>query len=64
VLEADRVSIIATLAAFMPKSRQMTESDGTVIHAERFDLTDDFRDGFIESLRAILLQNPIIGSRA
>jgi LPS-assembly protein len=30
----------------------LTERDGSVIHAERFDFTDDFKNGFIESLQA------------
>ena len=29
----------------------LTETDGTLLRGDRFDLTDDFRDGFIESLR-------------
>src|ERR1700704_5637623 len=31
---------------------KLTQRDGTVLYGVRFDLTDDFRDGFIESLRA------------
>jgi LPS-assembly protein len=29
---------------------QITEADGTVSYADSFDLTDDFRDGFVRSL--------------
>jgi len=53
VLEADRVVYNRnTGRVYAEGHAKLTESDGTVIHAERFDLTDDFRDGFIESLRA------------
>src|ERR1700730_15008222 len=31
---------------------KLTQPNGTVLYGDRFDLTDDFRDGFIESLRA------------
>jgi LPS-assembly protein len=30
---------------------RLTEADGTVVTASRFELTDDFRSGFIDSLR-------------
>jgi LPS-assembly protein len=30
---------------------QLTEADGTVTHAEIMDLSDDYRDGFVDSLR-------------
>jgi LPS-assembly protein len=30
---------------------KLTERDGSITYAERFELTDDFRDGFIDSLR-------------
>lgn len=29
----------------------ITEADGTVTYADRFDLTDDFREGYVESLQ-------------
>lgn len=32
---------------------RITESNGTVITGDRFNLTDDFRDGFIDSLRVV-----------
>ncbi|GEM_PF-47995 len=52
VLEADRVVYNRnTGRVYAEGHAKLTESDGTVVHAERFDLTDDFRDGFIESLR-------------
>jgi LPS-assembly protein len=52
VLEADRVVYNRnTGRVYAEGHAKLTENDGTVMHAERFDLTDDFRDGFIESLR-------------
>jgi len=52
VLEADRVVYDRKSGRVYAEGHaKLTETDGTVLHAERFDLTDDFRDGFIESLR-------------
>lgn len=52
VLEADRIVYQrATGRVYAEGHARLTEENGTVLHAERFDLTDDFRDGFIESLR-------------
>ncbi len=52
-LEADRVVYDRnTGRVYAEGHAKLTERDGTVLHGERFDLTDDFRDGFIESLRA------------
>jgi LPS-assembly protein len=51
-LEADRVVYNRTTGRVYAEGHaKFTDRDGTVTHAERFDLTDDFRDGFIESLR-------------
>ncbi len=53
VLEADRVTYDRnTGRVFAEGHARLTDADGNVLHGERFDLTDDFRDGFIESLRA------------
>jgi LPS-assembly protein len=38
---------------------KLTQPNGTALHGDRFDLTDDFRDGFIESLRADTPPKPI-----
>ncbi len=53
-IEADKVTydqagkrVVATGNA------RITESNGTVITGDRFNLTDDFRDGFIDSLRVV-----------
>ena len=53
VLEADRVVYNRkTGRVYAEGHAKLTETDGTVLHAAVFDLTDDFRDGFIQSLRA------------
>ncbi|HTV32327.1 MAG TPA: LPS-assembly protein LptD [Methylocella sp.] len=53
ILEADRVVYNRkTGRVYAEGHAKMTDQDGTVYHADRFDLTDDFREGFIESLRA------------
>lgn len=60
VLEADRVVYDRkTNRVYAEGHAKLTEKDGTVIHGDRFDLTDDFRDGFIESLRADTPPKPI-----
>jgi LPS-assembly protein len=52
-LEADRVVYDRnTGRVYAEGHAKLTQRDGTVLHGDRFDLTDDFRDGFIESLRA------------
>jgi LPS-assembly protein len=53
VLEADKVIYNKTTKRLFAEGHaKLTEKDGTVLHGERFDLTDTFRDGFIDSLRA------------
>ena len=53
-IEADRVVYdrIAKRVIAQGNAR-ITESNGTVITGDRFNLTDDFRDGFIDSLRVV-----------
>jgi LPS-assembly protein len=54
VLEADRVIYDRnTGRVYAEGHAKLTETDGTVLYADRFDLTDNFRDGFIESLRVV-----------
>ncbi|MFC0283217.1 LPS-assembly protein LptD [Camelimonas abortus] len=51
-LQADRVTYDrASRRVFATGNARITEADGTVITGDRFELTDDFRDGFIDSLR-------------
>ncbi len=55
-LEADRVVYNrGTKRVFAEGNARMTEANGQLITGSRFDLTDDFRDGFIDSLRT---ENP------
>jgi len=52
ILQADRVSYNRTTGRVYAEGHaQLTEKDGTVAFAERFDLTDDFKAGFIDSLQ-------------
>ena len=52
-LEADKVVYDkATKRLFASGHAKLTEKDGTIYHGDQFDLTDDFRDGFADSLRA------------
>lgn len=51
-LQADRVLYDRnTQRVFASGNARITERDGTVITGDRFELTDDFKDGFIDSLR-------------
>jgi len=53
VLEADRIVYDRnTGRVYAEGHAKLTERDGTVLHGERFDLTKDFANGFVESLRA------------
>lgn len=52
VLEADRVTYDQrTQQIFAEGHAKLTEVDGSVVRAQRFELTDDFKAGFIESLQ-------------
>ncbi len=54
VLEADKVTYDRTAnRVFAEGNAKMTEADGTVTYSDRFDLTDDFKNGFINSLSAV-----------
>ena len=41
-----------TNRVFATGNAKLTEADGTVSYSDLFDLTDDFKDGFIDSLKA------------
>jgi LPS-assembly protein len=52
-LEADRVIYDQKTKRLNAQgSVRLTAADGTVTHAEIMDLSDDYRDGFVDSLRA------------
>lgn len=52
-LQADRIIYNQkTKRVFAEGRAKMTERDGTIAYSDRFELTDDFRDGFIDSLRS------------
>ena len=53
VLQADKVIYNrGTNRVYAEGHAKMTDKDGTVTYADQFDLTDDFKQGFINSLRA------------
>ncbi len=53
ILEADRIVYDRnTNRVYAEGHGKLTERDGTIVYAKRFDLTQDFSEGFIESLRA------------
>ncbi len=57
-LEADRVIYDRNShRVFAQGNSKMTEADGTVSYGDRFELTDDFKDGFIDSLRVVTKAN-------
>lgn len=66
VLEADRVTYDRkTKRIYAEGNARLTESDGTKTFGDRFDLTDDFKDGFIDSLRVeTTTANRLSASRA
>jgi LPS-assembly protein len=52
VLEADKVTYDRkSKRVYAEGNAKLTDVDGTKTYGSRFDLTDDFRDGFIDSLR-------------
>ncbi len=53
ILQADRVIYNrVTNRVYAEGHATLTEPDGTILHSDHFDLTQDFADGFIQSLRA------------
>jgi LPS-assembly protein len=56
VLEADKVTYDRnTSRVFAEGNAKLTEADGQVAYGDRFELTDDFKDGFIDSLRVVTI---------
>ncbi len=54
ILEADRVTYDReTRRVYAEGNAKLTEPNGQVIYTDRFELSDDFRDGFIDSLRVV-----------
>jgi len=54
VLEADKVTYDRTTKrVFADGHAKLTDEKGNVTYGSHFDLTDDFRDGFIESVQAL-----------
>lgn len=57
-LQADRVTYDRNTSRVLAEGNaQLREADGTVATGDRFELTDDFRDGFIDSLHVETSEN-------
>jgi LPS-assembly protein len=51
-LEADKVTYIEGTKRLIAEGNvRLTEGDGTITYADQMNLSDDFRDGFVDSLR-------------
>ncbi|MEL6421588.1 MAG: LPS-assembly protein LptD, partial [Pseudomonadota bacterium] len=62
-LLADRVVYDQTARRLTAEGNvRIKEPDGAVVNAERITLTDDFRDGFVESLRIVTEDNARIAA--
>jgi LPS-assembly protein len=54
ILEADRVIYDRnTKRVYAEGNAKLVEANGNTIYSDRFELTDDFKDGFIDSLRVV-----------
>jgi LPS-assembly protein len=63
VLEADRVIYDRdTKRVYAEGNARLKEPNGQIIYTDRFELTDDFRDGFIDSLRVVSPDNQRISA--
>ncbi len=57
VLEADTVTYNRNTNRVLATGHaKLTETDGSVAYADRFDVTDDFRSGFVDSLSTVSAQ--------
>ncbi|MFN3892078.1 MAG: LPS-assembly protein LptD [Beijerinckiaceae bacterium] len=54
ILQADKVVYNQdTKRVFAEGNAKLTERDGSVAYSDRFELSDDFREGFVDSLRTV-----------
>jgi LPS-assembly protein len=54
ILEADRVIYDRkTKRVYAEGNAKLVETNGQILYSNKFELTDDFRDGFIDSLRLV-----------
>ena len=65
-LQADKVIYDRTRSRVHAQGNaKLTEKDGTVSYADRFELTDDFKEGFVDSIRTDSSeQTHLTGARA
>ncbi len=63
VMEADRVTYDRkTRRVYAEGNVRLKEVNGQIIYTDRLELTDDFRDGFIDSLRVVSPDNQRISA--
>ncbi len=54
ILEADRVTYDRnTKRVYAEGNAKLVEANGNTIYSDKFELTDDFKDGFIDTLRVV-----------
>jgi LPS-assembly protein len=63
VLEADRVTYFRDSGRVLAEgSVKLTDSDGTVTHADQMELSGDFKQGFVNTLRADTKEKTHLGA--
>ena len=63
ILEADRVTYFKDTGRVLAEgSVKLTEPDGSVTHAERMELSGDFKEGFVDTLRADTKERTHLGA--
>ncbi|MGP7984508.1 LPS-assembly protein LptD [Rhodoblastus sp.] len=63
VLEADKVTYFKDTGRVLAEgSVKLTEPDGSVTHADKMELTGDFKEGFVDTLRADTKDRTHIGA--
>jgi LPS-assembly protein len=63
ILEADRVIYDRkTKRVYAEGNARLKEPNGQILYSDRFELTDDFKDGFIDSLRVVAPDNQRISA--
>ncbi len=63
ILEADRVTYFKDTGRVLAEgSVKLTEPDGSVTHADRMELSGDFKQGFVDTLRADTKERTHLGA--
>ena len=63
VLEADRVTYFKDTGRVLAEgSVKLTDTDGSVTHADKMELSGDFKEGFVDTLRADTKERTHLGA--